>query len=210
MRGRPIPAATLLVPTACLLAALIAALSAVRYGATAVFVPVLLTVVVLFWREPLALLATFLFIGVFKPVAILNQLPVDITVALAVMLATVCGYRLASGRARSLPLPFVGMLLFLSILMFVSLDWSLAPEYGQEKLARFLVLTLPAAIAPFILIEDRDDVRRFFWAVAAVALAAPWSPPSFPRRMREGRLASTRSPTRSSSPGCSVSDHSSS
>ena len=83
--------------------AFLAAAAAVTAGPIAVAIPVVFAAVAFFLREPLALLALYLEVGLFKSEAVVKALPVDATLALGLLLALVCGVRLATGRVRAAP-----------------------------------------------------------------------------------------------------------
>ncbi|HEX2413355.1 MAG TPA: O-antigen ligase family protein, partial [Solirubrobacteraceae bacterium] len=144
----------------------VAAAAAVTGGARALALPLALALVAFALREPVALLALFLVIGLFKDEALVRALPVDATLAAGALLALVCGVRLVTGRIRAVPL---GLSLAISVVclsLVASLAWTSAPTYGEEKVTTFLTLTLLAIGAPFFIFEQWDDVRRFFaWTV---------------------------------------------
>jgi O-Antigen ligase len=175
---------------------LVAAALAVRPDPAALAIPAGLAVLLLLVRQPLALLALFLYIGLFKDEAVVQALPFDATVGLGALLAAVCFIRFLSGRARALPYGFALPLAVVGLALVASLDWTPAPDYGAEKMEKFLTLTLLAAVAPFFLIEDQSDLRRFFsWtvviAVAAAMLALVHPPPPEAQRLELGASAST-------------------
>jgi O-antigen ligase len=176
--------------------ALAAAALAVRTGPAALAIPAGLAAVVFLVRQPLALLTLFLYVGLFKEEAVVQALPFDATVALGALLATVCFIRFVRGRARSLPYGFALTLAVVGLALVASLDWTLAPDYGAEKAEKFLTLTLLAAVAPFFIIEDESDLRRFFsWivaiAVAEAMLALVHPPPPGAERLELGASANT-------------------
>jgi O-antigen ligase len=146
--------------------AVLAAIAAVQVGPTAMAIPVVVAVVAFFLREPLALLALYLVIGLFKEQAIVQSLPVDATLALGLLLAVVCGVRLVSGRVRAVPFGFALTIAVVSLSLAASLAWTSASSYGSEKVTDFLTVTMLAIGAPFFLLERWEDLRRFFtWTV---------------------------------------------
>ena len=176
--------------------ALAAAAAAVRAGPAALAIPAGLAAVLLLVRQPLALLVLFVYIGLFKAEAVVQAVPFDVTAGLGVLLAAVCFFRLVTGRARPLPYGFALTLAVVGLALVGSLGWTSALDYGAEKAAKFLTLTLLAAVAPFFLIEDESDLRRFFsWtvviAVAAAMLALVHPPPPGADRLELGAAAST-------------------
>jgi O-antigen ligase len=160
--------------------AALAAAAAVSLGPAALGIPVALAIAAFFMREPLALLALYLSIGLFKEQAFVKALPIDATLALGLLLAIVCGVRLLTGRVRPVPYLFALTIAVVSLSLAASLAWTSAPSYGGEKVTTFLTVTMLAIGAPFFLFECWDDLRRFFtWIVivavpvAVLALANP-------------------------------------
>jgi O-antigen ligase len=151
-------------------AAAVAAIAAVAVGPIALAIPLVLVVVLFFLREPLALLALFLDVGLFKGQAFVQSLPVDATLALGVLLATVCAMRVATGRARPVPFGFALTITIVALSLTVSLAWTPASAYGGEKTTTFLTVTMLAIGAPFFLFERVDDLRRFFTWIVVVAV----------------------------------------
>jgi hypothetical protein len=168
--------------------AVVAATGAVLLGPLVLGVPVALAIAAFFLREPLALLALFLEVGLFKDEAVVRSLPVDATLALGVLLAVVCGTRLLTGRFRGVPFGFALTIAVVSLSLVASLAWSSGGAYGHEKVTTFLTVTMLAIGAPFFLFEDADDLRRFFtWTVV---IAVPVSVLALTHPERDtGRLA---------------------
>src|SRR5919108_1950557 len=79
----------------------VAAAATVALGPAALALPVLAAGVAFFLREPTALLALYLEIGLFKSQPAVSALPIDATLALGVLVALVCGVRLVTGRVRA-------------------------------------------------------------------------------------------------------------
>jgi O-antigen ligase len=167
---------------------LVAAAAAVTVGPVALAIPALVVVVAFFLREPLALLALYLEVGLFKNEAVVSSLPIDATLALGLLVALVCGVRLITGRVRPVPYGFALTIVVVSLSLVASLAWTSAPGYGSEKVTTFLTVTMLAIGAPFFFFEDWDDLRRFFmWTVVVavpVALLALTHPAA-----ESGRLA---------------------
>ena len=139
-------------------------------GPVALAIPLVLVAVLFFLREPLALLALFLDVGLFKEQAFVQALPVDATLLLGALLATVCGIRLATGRVRPIPFGFALTIAVVALSLAVSLTWTPAPAYGGEKVTKYLTVTMLAIGAPFFLFERLDDLRRFFMWIVVVAV----------------------------------------
>jgi O-antigen ligase len=146
--------------------AAVAALAAVKAGPIALAIPFVIAIVAFFLREPLALLALYLVIGLFKEQAVVQALPVDATLALGLLLAVVCGVRLVTGRVRAVPFGFALTIAVVVLSLAASLAWTSASSYGSEKVTAFLTVTMLAIGAPFFLFERWEDLRRFFtWTV---------------------------------------------
>jgi hypothetical protein len=163
-----------------LAAAVVAAMAAVMVGPKALAFPVALLVVAFFLREPLALLALFLDVGLFKEESFVKSLPVDATLALGAILALVCAIRLVNGRVRAVPYGFAFTIVVVSLSLLASLAWTSGGSYGHQKVTTFLTVTMLAIGAPFFLFEHWEDLRRFFtWTVivavpvAVLALTHP-------------------------------------
>jgi O-antigen ligase len=168
--------------------AVVAAAAAVLAGPKALAIPFVIAAVAFFLREPLALLALYLEIGLFKEEAVVKSLPVDATLALGVLVALVCGVRLVTGRVRPVPFGFAMTIAVVGLSLAVSLAWTSAPGYGHHKVTTFLTVTMLAIGAPFFLFERWDDLRRFFTWTVVVAVPVAILALSHPSR-DTGRLA---------------------
>jgi O-antigen ligase len=168
--------------------AVVAAAAAVMAGPVAVAIPVAVAAVAFLLREPLALLALYLAIGLFKGEAVVKALPVDATLVLGLLLALVCGVRLVTGRVRPVPYVFALTIAVVALSLAVSLAWTSAPAYGREKVTTFLTVTMLAIGAPFFLFERWEDLRRFFTWTIVVALPVAILALTHPSR-DTGRLA---------------------
>jgi hypothetical protein len=147
-------------------AAVVAAMAAVLIGPKALALPAGLLIVLFFLREPLALLALFLDVGLFKEESFVKSLPVDATLALGAILALVCAIRLVNGRVRAVPYGFALTIVVVSLSLVASLAWTSGGSYGHQKVTTFLTVTMLAIGAPFFLFEHWEDLRRFFtWTV---------------------------------------------
>jgi O-antigen ligase len=154
-------------------AAVVAGLASGLLGTAALALAVGALALTVLVRRPLALLAAFLAIGVFKGTPVLPSLPIDATLALALPLAGVCAVRLVTGRALAVPLTYVMAFLAIGTMLVLSLGWTPVEAYGTEKALKFWTLTLLAAFAPFFLIEDESDIRELLaWILATAVLAA--------------------------------------
>ncbi|HEY6692631.1 MAG TPA: O-antigen ligase family protein [Solirubrobacteraceae bacterium] len=166
----------------------IAAAAAVMTGPAALGIPVAIALVAFLLREPLALLALYLEIGLFKGEAVVTSLPVDPTLALGILLALVCAVRLVNGRVRAAPYVFALTIGVVSLSLVVSLSWTPASSYGGSKVTTFLTVTMLAIGAPFFLLERWDDLRRFFTWTVVVAVPVAILALTHPAR-DTGRLA---------------------
>jgi O-antigen ligase len=169
--------------------ACVAAIAAVMVGPVALAIPVLVVVVAFFFREPLALLALFLEVGLFKEEAFVKSLPVDATLALGLLVALVCGVRLVTGRVRPAPFGYALTIAVVALSLTASLAWTPARDYGGEKVTTFLTVTMLAIGAPFFIVERWDDLRRFFTWTVVVAVPVAILALSHPAA-ESGRLAS--------------------
>jgi O-antigen ligase len=171
-------------------AAALAAAAAVTAGPAAVGIPLALAGGLFLVRQPLALLTLFVYIGLFKEQAVVKALPVDVTLALGLLLSGVCAARWVSGRARRVPFGLAVPVAVIGLTLVVSLAWTSAPAYGGEKALGFLTLTLLATLAPFFLVEDERDLRRYLgWTIAMAmfaALVTVASPPADSGRLTIG------------------------
>jgi O-antigen ligase len=168
--------------------AFVAAAAAVMAGPIAVAIPVVFAAVAFFLREPLALLALYLGVGLFKSEAVVKALPVDATLALGLLLALVCGVRLVAGRVRPVPYVFALAVAVVGLSLATSLAWISAPAYGDQKVTTFLTVTMLAIGAPFFVFERWEDLRRFFTWTVVVAVPVAVLALSHPSR-DTGRLA---------------------
>ena len=161
------------------LAALIAALGAVLLGPVAIGIPFALAVVVVLVRYPIVLYVCFLSIGVFKGLPVFKSIPVDMTLAFAGLLALVCAWRIFTAQGRTLPVPLVGAMVAIGILMTLSLTYTPIFSYGSEKVFKFWTFTMLAALAPFFLIRTREDLRTLLWATGGVAIIGAFATLAF-------------------------------
>jgi len=151
-------------------------------------IPLGLLIVAFFLREPLALFALYLEIGLFKQEAVVKSLPADATLALGLLLAVVCGMRLVTGRVRTTPYLFALTIAVVALSLVASLGWTSAPSYGSQKTTTYLTVTMLAIGAPFFLFERWEDLRRFFTWMVVVAVPVAVLALSHPSR-DTGRLA---------------------
>jgi O-antigen ligase len=172
----PFAARTNLGPAAFALgivAAELAAATAVALGPTALAIPFGLAVCLFLVREPLALLTLYVYIGLFKEEAVVEAIPFDVTLALGLLLAGLCFVRWASGRARPIPLALAAPVAVIGVMLVISLSWTPSPDYGGEKALKFLTLTLLATVAPFFLVEEQHELRRYLlWTIVLALVAA--------------------------------------
>jgi O-antigen ligase len=170
------------------LVAVAAAAAAVLVGPVALGIPVALAMVAFFLREPLALLALFLEVGLFKDESVVKALPIDATLVLGLLLALVCGVRLVSGRVRGMPFGLALTIAIVSLSLVASLAWTPGGSYGHSKVTTFLTVTMIAIGAPFFLFKRWEDLRRFFTWTVIVAVPVAVLALTHPAR-DTGRLA---------------------
>jgi O-antigen ligase len=168
--------------------AIVAASAAVLIGPRALAIPFALAIVVFLVREPLALLALYLEVGLFKDEAVVKSLPVDATLALGLLIAALCGVRLVTGRVRAVPFGYALTIAVVAISLVVSLGWSDGGSYGHNKVTTYLTVTMLAIGAPFFLFETWGDLRRFFTWTVVVAVPVAGLALTHPAR-DSGRLA---------------------
>src|SRR3954451_20951834 len=147
-----------------------AALAAAFLGPLALGIPVGAAAAYLLVRHPLALYVAFLYVGLFKGLGIIENLPVDATLLLGVLLAGVCLHRLIAGRFRLPPMMLVVPVVLIAAMMAISLYWTPEYAYGSSKTVRFATLTVLATFAPFFLLEGRESVRRLISLLAVVGV----------------------------------------
>jgi len=160
---------------ASVLAAGLAALSAgaaVALGPAALVLPFALVAVAWLLRHPPVLLAAFLHVGIFKGEAVLRALPFDITAALGLLLAGVCVHRILEVRSRAPALGLAAPVLIIGVALALGLLWTPVSDYGTEKAAKFLTLTLLSAVSPFVIVEGRRDLVELLLALVGLALLA--------------------------------------
>jgi O-antigen ligase len=168
--------------------AFVAAAAAVMVGPKAVAIPVVIAAVAFFLREPLALLALYLEVGLFKQESVVKALPIDATLALGIVLALVCAIRLVTGRVRAAPYVLALAIAVVGLSLAASLAWTSGGSYGHEKVTTFLTVTMLAIGAPFFLFERWEDLRRFFTWTVVIAVPVAILALSHPSR-DTGRLA---------------------
>jgi O-antigen ligase len=168
--------------------ACVAAAAAVFAGPAAMAIPLVVAAVAFLLREPLALLALYLEVGLFKEEAVIKALPVDATLALGLLVALACAVRMVTGRVRAVPYVFALTVAVVGLSLAASLAWTSASGYGHQKVTTFLTVTMLAIGAPFFLFERWEDLRRFFTWTVVVAVPVALLALSHPSR-DTGRLA---------------------
>ncbi|MPY93480.1 MAG: hypothetical protein GEV08_10565 [Acidimicrobiia bacterium] len=120
-------------------------------------------------QSPVApvLLALFLTAGAFKSLGPLGALPVDVTLLLALLVATATAHRVLADRFV-VPSPAAGLLLLVA--WVPPLLWSSLSGYSSAKVGALFTLTALAILATPILLRSAADVRSFFHALAAVGV----------------------------------------
>jgi O-antigen ligase len=145
----------------------------VTLGPVALAIPAGLAACLFLVREPLALLTLYVYVGLFKDQAVVQAIPFDVTLALGLLLVGLCFFRWASGRARPVPIALAAPVAVIGVMLVISLSWTPSPDYGGDKALKFLTLTLLATVAPFFLVEEQRDLRRYLsWTIVLAFVAA--------------------------------------
>jgi O-antigen ligase len=106
--------------------------------------------------------ALFYVIGFFKGDPRLDAAPIDLTVAVAIVMIMAIAVRLCfTDQKLLLPREFIFYLPILA-LMFISLTYTPDVAAGLDKTLRFVFLTLLGAVSPFVLVDTPPKIRRFF------------------------------------------------
>lgn len=117
------------------------------------------------WRWiPAVVTAGFVMAGFMKEAEALSGLPVDLTLALAVLTAGVVAARaVISGVPRAAH----GVILAYCLLLPPVL-WSAPTAYGADKVTRLMTFTFLSILAPVVLIRDHRDVARHLVALTGM------------------------------------------
>jgi O-antigen ligase len=103
----------------------------------------------------------FYIIGFFKGDPHLEAAPIDLTVAVAIIIILAIMARwLFEGRIPQLPKSFIFYVPIIA-LMLISLTYTPDFDAGLDKTARFLFLTMLGAVAPFVLVDTPAKIWRF-------------------------------------------------
>jgi hypothetical protein len=117
------------------------------------------------WRWiPAVATAGFVMAGFIKEADALAGLPVDLTLALAVLTAGVVVVRIV---ISGVPRVAHGVVLAYCLLLPPIL-WSATTEYGSDKVTRLSTFTFLAILAPVVLIRDSRDVARHLYALTGM------------------------------------------
>jgi O-antigen ligase len=114
---------------------------------------------------PALVTSGFVMAGFVKDTGILVQLPIDLTLALALLTASVVGLQIIFVGA---PRDVHGVVLAFTLLVPPVL-WSATTAYGTDKVGRLFTFTFLALLAPVVLIRDTGDVARFVWAFTGMS-----------------------------------------
>jgi O-antigen ligase len=136
-----------------------------------------LAAVCVFLLYPELALAAYVVVGDVKGnESVASLVPIDLTVALGVLLLAGIALNLLRKR-RPLPLPSTYFLFVaLVIIMAASLVYTPAFAAGLDKLGRFLTVTGIVIVAPFFVLNSSAAMKRFLigFGVATLAICA-WS-----------------------------------
>lgn len=113
-------------------------------------------------------LTSFLMAGYFKGQSWMAWLPVDLTALTAIVTLAVVFWYLV--RQRFTVPNTLWLVLPLFALVLPSLLWTVWTPYAAEKASRFFTLTLLAAVAPLVLIQTREHLRKFLNALTIAGL----------------------------------------
>lgn len=114
------------------------------------------------WRWfPPVVAAGFVMAGYFKSISALSFIPVDLTFGFAALTLVLVGHRLLT---RTVPAGVHVVVVGFLVLLAAAAIFPPGTDYATTKVSRLFTLTLLAALAPIVLIRDRDDVSRFVWA----------------------------------------------
>jgi O-antigen ligase len=114
------------------------------------------------WRWiPAVVTSGFVMAGFIKRTGSLLGVPLDLTVAFALLTALLVGLHLV---VSGIPREAHGVVLAFTLLVPPML-WSATTDYGTDKVARLFTITFLAILAPVVLIRDTGDVARHLWAL---------------------------------------------
>ncbi len=107
----------------------------------------------------------FYLVGFFKGDPRLESVPVDLTIAIALIMMIAMLVRLLFvGQELKLPTAFLFYLPIL-FLMFFSLLYTPNFEAGLDKTLRFTLLTCFGAVSPFLLVDTPERIKRFLFGL---------------------------------------------
>ena len=134
-------------------------------SAHVIYIPLLLVggpaALLFFLKFPEIAVSLFYVVGFFKGDPRLDATPVDLTVAVAVVMLLAMGIRLFfTESSLNLPKDFIFYAPLLA-LMLVSLTYTPDFAAGLDKTLRFIFLTLMGAVSPFLLVDTPQKIRRF-------------------------------------------------
>jgi O-antigen ligase len=114
---------------------------------------------------PAVVTSGFVMAGFVKDTGILVDLPVDLTLALALVTALIVGMQIAF---VGIPREAHGVVLAFTLLVPPVL-WSATTAYGTDKVGRLFTFTFLSLLAPVVLIRDLGDVARFVFAFTGMS-----------------------------------------
>jgi O-antigen ligase len=152
------------------LVGLLAALLAVAADTLALAVPVAVAGAYALVRRPAVLLAVFLYIPFFEAAPVVRDLPFDPTPAFAALMVLALVLRTGATPLRRPPAGFLVPVLVIGGALLIGLLWTADSTYAQEKVLKYLTVTLIAALAPFAVLTTERALRQFLVAIVAGAL----------------------------------------
>lgn len=116
------------------------------------------------------LFAIFLLGGAFKETV---NIPVDLTVLTLVLTFIIAIKRVSKNPVLTKNAVSILMWFGLFVLLMVlSMFYTESPNYYLEKVSKFLLITSWAFLAPFFLLNNRESLKKFIYALAAMSVIA--------------------------------------
>lgn len=122
-------------------------------------------------RYPEIALGSLMVVGTFKGAPQLDNVPIDLTILLLLVLALSMWLEFWRERAIALPKEFIFYAPIVLMMLF-SLIYTPNLDDGIEKAARFCIICGMAIIGPFIVLTDSGKLRRFFLTLLVAGLVA--------------------------------------
>ena len=143
------------------LVGLVAALLTVAAGALALALPIAAAGAYALVRRPAVLLAVFLYIPFFESAPGLRALPFDPTPVFAALMVIALVLRTGGTPLRRPPTGFLLPVLVIGVALLIGLLWTADSQYANEKVLKYLTVTLIAVLAPFAVLTTERALRQF-------------------------------------------------